>query len=176
MSDGITVKINTAQFRAEIEALGVKVERRITAAAVRAAARVFRDAAKSRAPRLRKSDPRRNAGALAAAVTIFRPRRSERGTVVYSVGVRASKVQKRAGSDPFYWRFLEGGWVPRGRGQKLRGGSRRRALERTRLAASGARRYQYPFLAPAFQAQGGAALAAFELAFAEALAKEKSTL
>jgi HK97 gp10 family phage protein len=170
MSDAVTVKINLGQFRRELADLGLKVERRVTTNAVRAAARVYRDAAKGGAPRLRKPDPRRIAGALAAAVSIFRARNAQRGTVTYSVGVRASKAAKGRGADPFYWRFLEAGWTPRGRGQALTGGRNRKSLERSRARAAGGRFVQYPFLAPAFQRSSSAALAAFERRFDSDLA------
>lgn len=162
MSDAITVKINLAQFRRELNELGLKVERRVTTNAVRAAARVFRDSAKAGAPRLRKPDPRRVPGALAAAVAIFRTRGAPRDTVTYTVGVRASKAAKGRGANPFYWRFLESGWTPRGAGQALKGGRNRKSLERSRLRAGGGRFVQYPFLEPAFKRSGSAALAAFE--------------
>jgi len=164
MSDALTVRVNLGEFRRELVDLGRKVERRVTTNAVRAAARVYRDAAKGGAPRLRKPDPRRVAGALAAAVAIFRARDAQRGTITYTVGVRASKAAKGRGADPFYWRFLEAGWTPRGRGQALKGGRNRKSLERSRARAGG-RFVQYPFLEPAFKRSSSAALAAFERRF-----------
>jgi hypothetical protein len=91
-------------------------------------------------------------------------RNAPRGTVTYSVGVRASKAAKGRGADPFYWRFLEAGWTPRGRGQALKGGRNRKSLERSRARAGG-RFVQYPFLEPAFKRSSSTALAAFERRF-----------
>jgi HK97 gp10 family phage protein len=161
MSDGITVKVDLARFKRDIGEVRSKVEKIVVRQALRAGARVFRDSARSGAPRLRKADPRRVPGALARAVVIFRPRSQGRGSITYTVGVRASKSQKAKGNDPFYWRFLEAGWMPRGPGQKLRGGSRRKSLERSRARSGGASFVKFPFLDPAFKNSGGAALAAF---------------
>ena len=165
MVDGVTVKVDLVRFKRELREFGAKAERRVTTNAVRAAARVFVASAKDGAPVLRKLDKRRVPGALARGIAFFRTRNAPRGTVSYSVGVRASKAQKKRGADPFYWRFLEAGWIPRGRGQRLRGGTRRRALERRRLTAAGVGKVQYPFLAPAFKRSGSAALAAFTQRF-----------
>jgi len=174
VSDGLTVRVNLPQFRRELRDLGAKVEKRVVAAGVRAAGVVFRDAARALAPRLKKFDRRRSPGALAAAVRLAQSRRGRRGTVAYFVGVKASASAKGRGRDPFYWRFLEAGWIPRGRGQKLRGGVNSRNLQRRRLVAAGASRVQVPFLAPAFARRQGAALAAFNAKVDERLAQLES--
>lgn len=61
-------------------------------------------------------------------------------------------------ADPFYWRFLEGGWIPRGPGNKFKGGERTRAILRARALAGGASRVNHPFLQPAFTFAENAAL------------------
>ncbi len=168
MPEGLRVITNLPDFRRQLAEVGAKVERRVVTNAVRAAARIFRDRARSFAPVLRDPDPRRVPGALQRAIVVARSREGQRGTVAYFVGVRASKAQRGRGIDPFYWRFLEAGWAPRGPGQRLKGGKRRKALERTRNAGA---RIERPFLAPAFQAAQGAALAAFESRVDAELAK-----
>lgn len=165
MADEFRIRVNIGKFREEIRQLGALIERRIATNAVRAAARVFRDAARADAPVLRKADPRRERGALKRSVTIFRSRNRTRGIVSYTVGVRAGKALAKRGGDPFYWRFLERGWIPRGPGKRLKGGRRRRSLERRRLRGTGAQVAKFPFLAPAFQRVKRTALAAFERAF-----------
>jgi HK97 gp10 family phage protein len=157
MSDGFSVKVDIPDFRRQLAEVGRRIERRAVSQGVRNAARVFRDDARKRAPVLRDPTPRRVPGALRNAIVIARTRRKQRGLVGYSVIVRASKARRGGPRDPWYWRFLEGGWVARGPGQRLRGSASRKAERR----ASSGRQYQYPFLAPAFRASQGPALAAF---------------
>jgi HK97 gp10 family phage protein len=159
MSDGVTVTINLPDFRRQLRELGERVEKRVVRNATRAAARVFRDAARAAAPVLSEPDPRRVAGALRRAIYAGPSKiRRGRGVVASYVGVKASRTARKTARDPFYWRFLEAGWIPRGPGQRIQGGTRRKALERSRLAG---RRVAVPFLAPAFRRVQGAALAAF---------------
>jgi HK97 gp10 family phage protein len=159
MSDGVKIKIDIPDFTRQLRELSAKVEKRAVRNATRAAARVFRDAARAAAPVLREPDGRRVAGALRAGI-IAAPSKVNRGrgVVAFYVGVKASKVRRGTARDPFYWRFLEGGWIPRGPGQRLGGGTNRKTLERRRSAR---RRIAVPFLAPAFRRAQGAAVAAF---------------
>ena len=178
MSDGVIVKTNIPDFRRQLAELGTRFERRITTRAVGAAARVFRGIAQSFAPK--------STGLLESRIYVGRSRESRPGKVVYFVGVRArtrgrltagqSLDIKRAGrrTDPFYWRFLEGGWIPRGRGRKFKGGTRRRALERERALKGGASRVSHPFLAPAFKFGETAALDRFIVVMEEGIAKEEA--
>jgi len=174
MSEAVVVKTNIPAFKAQLVELRVRIEAKLGNRAVRAGARVFRDAAARLAPRA--------TGLLAARIYVGRSRESRPGKVVYFVGVRSSgklsAVQsldvKRSGrrTDPFYWRFLERGWIPRGRGRKFRGGTRRRALERERALAGGARRVSHPYLLPAFRIADTAALDAFTNVMEDGIAKE----
>jgi len=163
MPDGFTVSTNLPDFRRQLEALGEKFERRSVARAVRAAAAVYRDAAKARAPILAASSKRRVAGALKRSIYVGRSRSRQRGEVSFFVGVRGKRVSKRTGrvTDAFYWRFLEGGWMPRGPGKRIRGGRRKATLARSRAARGGASQISYPYLAPAFREKSTQALAAF---------------
>lgn len=173
MPEGVTVRMNIGDFRRELKALGTRMERRIAARATYAAGAVFRDAAKATAPVLARPVRGRIRGALARSIYVGRERRSPRGTVGYFVGVRAKRATRRSGLlDAFYWRFLEGGWIPRGPGQRFAGGERRRALGRSRALAGGATKLQFPFLAPAFRQRRSQALAAFDAKMEEGLRDE----
>lgn len=171
MADGITVKVNIPDFKRQLQALGARMEKNIVRRGSRAAGAVFVAEARRRAPVLQRPRKGRVAGALQRAIR-GTSRRSPRGIVKQSVGVRATGAQTKSGVDPFYWRFLEGGWIPRGPGQRFRGGTRRRKFERERAIAGGARRVAYPFLKPAFDAAGPMALEAFNQAVADGIAKE----
>lgn len=165
----ITYRDNLPDFKRQMEKAG-KDFVPIVGAASRAAAREF-------AKEVRKFAPR-DTGKLSRAVVIKRARRVPRGTIQYIVGIRQGKSQqrlqrKRKGKmlsvdlDAFYWRFLEGGWIPRGAKGALRGGRRTKALQARRGRASGARRVRYPFLQPAFTSASGRALSAFYSAMGE---------
>lgn len=156
----IVVRTNIEDFRRELVLVGQKMERRIVSDGVRAAGRVFRDAARTSAPVLRQRDPRRAPGTLRRNVVLARSKIvKKRGVIAYYVGVRASrKAQRGTARDPFYWRFLEGGWIPRGPGNRARGGQRSRNQIRN---ANASRRVQLPFLEPAFRRSQSAAVAAF---------------
>lgn len=171
MNNGVVVKTNLAQFNQQIAALGKRFSGRILPRANRAAGVVFRDQARLIAPVLQQPDPRRIPGALRRNIYVGVMRSPQPGTVVAFVTVRTSRkrteVKKlkiaRSGKvvDPFYWRFLEGGWMPRTAGKRLRGGSNSKALQRQRNAAAGARTISKPFFAPAFERGKVRALAAF---------------
>lgn len=171
MADGVTVKVNIPDFKRQLLALGQRMEKNIVRRGARAAGSVFVEEARRRAPVLREPRQGRVAGALRRSIRST-SRRSERGTVKQSVGVRATSAQTKNGVDPYYWRFLEAGWIPRGPGQRFKGGTRRRRLERERALAGGARKVAYPFLKPAFDAAGPRALDAFNKAVADGIAKE----
>ncbi len=171
MADNVTVKVNIPDFKRQLLALGQRMEKNIVRRGARAAANVLVTEARRRAPVLQAPRKGRIAGALRQSIRSI-ARRSPRGIVTQSVGVRATGAQTKAGIDPFYWWFLEGGWIPPGTGQRFRGGERRRAWERRRALAAGARRVAYPFLAPAFEAAGLRALRAFNDTVADGIAKE----
>lgn len=171
MSDGFELKVDIPDFRRQLRQLSKRMERRIVRGAIRDAAVVFRDAARQRAPVLQTPHSRRIPGTLRRAIAILNPRRGgQRGTVRLVVSVRgATKARLGGARDPFYWRFLEAGWVPRGPGRRLRGGLRERRIRRA--AQRGARQVRYPFLEPAFRQSGSAALAAFTRGMEKRLAE-----
>lgn len=173
-SGGATVTVNIPDFRRQLKEVSNRVERSVTTRAVRAAGIVFRTEARQIAPVLSPTSRNRQrvAGALVRAIFVGRSRFQKRGEVRFFVGVRASRKNRGTINDPFYWRFLEAGWMPRGRGKALRGGNRSKALQRQRAAAGGARRVAYPFLQPAFDRSKGRALQAFIGKMEEGFAKE----
>lgn len=177
MTNSITVRNNLPEFKRELVALGQRVERNITKNALRAAGRVFAAEAKRIAPVLNRAilTPKRTRipGALRAAIRVASSRKSRKLTPVQTVGVRASKAQTKRGADPYYWRFLEGGWIPRGPGQRFKGGKRRRAVERERALRSGATKItKYNFLKPAFDRKKQEALDAFIKSMSDGIVKE----
>ena len=103
MSDGVVIKFNLPDFRRELAALGERMEKRAVRNATRAAARVFRDAARARAPVLAEPEPRRVAGALRRAIYAGPSKiNRRRGVVAFFVGVKASRAARKTARDPFY--------------------------------------------------------------------------
>lgn len=173
----ITIKADLPAFKKELDAIGAR-QQKIVQAATRKAALAFKPTVVRNAPVLKRPDRRKKnprvAGTLKRAIYIKRARDSKNGLEHYFVGVRQGKKAARAkgGSrDAFYWVFLEGGWIARGPGKKIRGGARRRALERSRLIAKGAKQYRYPFLKPAFDANKEKALTVFYKEIGDGISK-----
>lgn len=162
---GVVVRTNLPDFKRQLTALGVEFERKAVRSSTLAAASVLRAAVKRQI--ISGGKPQTRTGALMNAVYVKRSRRSTRGAERYFVGVRGKTVtRKRKGqtvtqAGAFYWRFLEGGWIARGPGQKISGGERTRSLKRERLRASGAKFYRYPFIQPAFEEARGQATDVF---------------
>ena len=172
MADVIAVKVNIPDFKRQLLALGRRMEKNIARRGIRAAGAVFVAETRRRAPVLREPRKGRVAGALRRAIRSV-SQRSQRGELRISVGVRTTRAQSKLGVDPFYWRFLEDGWIPRGPGKRFKGGERRRRLERERAIAAGAEKItKYKFLEPAFKAVGHRALEAFNQAVSDGIAKE----
>jgi HK97 gp10 family phage protein len=157
----VRVVTNLPDFKRQLRDVAEDMQLRATRNATAAAAAVFRAAVRRNAAAPKSTEQvgkRQRTGNLARAVRMaFSRRNSNRGKVSFVVGIPARRARK-GGTDAFYWRFLEGGWIPRGRGQALRGGRRTKALLRSR---QGGGQVQYPFIRPAFQQAGPRALAAF---------------
>ena len=100
-------------------------------------------------------------------------RRAGRGVIAFTIVPRARKATKRrAAADlPFYWVFLEGGWLPRGPGQRISGGRWKKARVRAELSHT---RVQVPFIEPAFKSSQGAVVAAFNAGVERRLADLQS--
>lgn len=173
MADTIVVRTNLPDFRRQLAGLGDRMQKNVVRSAARAAAAVYRDAARQVAPLLRVPDKRRMPGALRRSI-YSGTRRGSPGVVEAFVGVRGKRTVGRGQRviDAFYGRFLEFGWIPRGPGQRFRGGTRTRALLRERALKAGATRQRHPFLEPAFRRASGAALQAFNERMAAGLAVE----
>lgn len=168
MADGVEVKFNIPDFRRQLKQLNLKLARQVVGNAVRAGAREVVKAAKPKAPVLRKTDSRRVRGALKKSIGVFRSRLfSRKGVVAYFVGVRASRKSKGQGIDPFYWRFLESGWVP-----KAARSGRRKKSERTTTGQI----TTYRFLDPAFRGVQSRVLKVFVDKMEEGIAKAEKEI
>lgn len=165
MAAEITVKTNLPEFKAQLRALGQDFERKVFRSGVSAAASVFKKLAINEAPVLKRPKKGAVSGLLRRAIYVKRSRDRSPGREHYFVGVRQGKAARRrkGGSlDAYYWRFVHEGHLARGPGNTIRGGRRRRALERSRLNASGAKRVPANrFLARAFSSGKESALRAF---------------
>lgn len=166
--DQFLVRFNLPDFKKQMAGFNLDLQQRLTRAATNAAAQAFKKAVIARAPVLKTPDTRKKnpriAGTLRRAIYVVRARNPAPGTVEYRVGWRKGKAQRAAkgGSrDAFYGRFLELGWMPRGPGRRIKGGVRRRALERARARGAGHREVKYPFLVPGFNAARQQAVDAF---------------
>lgn len=151
---------NLAQFHRALSGLDRRVGTRIVRRAVSAAARIFRGAVRSAAPV--------RSGTLRRAIYIKRSRRSRRGEEIYFVSVRSGakygllRVRGR-NRDAYYWRWVESGHLVRGRGQRLKGGSNSRNLQRSRLRTTGARAVPAnPFIQRGFRSGRAGAMREFE--------------
>jgi HK97 gp10 family phage protein len=164
-----SITTNLPDFKRQLRDVSIEMQRKAARNATAAAASVFRAAARRTAaapkaeniagPMVYGFRKRKRTGTLARAVYMaYNRRKSSRGTVTFTIGVRAGKGAAKRGTDAYYWRWLEGGWRPRGRKGALKGGNRSRALQRSR---SGIAEISYPFIAPAFKQSGASALNAF---------------
>lgn len=141
---------------AGINLLPMKLRVRVLRSALKAGAAVIKNEIVARAPR--------ESGATADSVRVT-PRRGSRELVKFSIDVgnlTPRKQQRYGRQSAFYARMVEYGhfYVPPGNG--LKGGFRRKSSVRRVMAASGATYVPaHPFVRPAIDAAGGAALAAF---------------
>ena len=172
----INVRTNLPDFKLQLARFSADFQRKTVKSALGAAATVYKKLAVAKAPVLNASTPPRKKnpripGNLRKALYSTRSR-SKSGVGVETYFVSFRRGLKGEKLDAFYGRFLEVGWTPRGPGQKLRGGNRSRALQRARNLARGAKRYRYPFLEPAFQQGGAAAIQAFTIRIAKRIDQE----
>ncbi len=161
----IEVKSNLPEFSAALKTIREDMQQKAVATATRAAATVFLKTARQNAPRLQEPRKGRVAGMLARALYVSKSKRVRgQGAVRYFIAVRGGssrRVNRKSGTvtDAFYWRWQEAGWIPRGPGQKIRGGRRTQALTRSRLQGK-----KIPgrwFIRDAFKSQQQAAIDAF---------------
>jgi hypothetical protein len=162
---GLVFRSNLPEFTRQLRQIKQEFRSKVVRSANVASGGVLRAAVKAQIGQ--GDSPRSRTGTLRASVYLKRSRRSTSGAERHYVGVRGRAVQrKRKGQSvsvggAFYWRFLEGGWYPRGPGRGLRGGNRSRAAQRERSAAAGARFVKRPFIQPAFERARGTAVDAF---------------
>jgi len=132
-------------LRQELLRLPVKFRKRALLNALRAGARVVRDAARLKAPELKVAVKRRTnvrrVGTLKRAISVRTSKIARRnGDVGVFVNVKPAKPSQRgakSSSDPYYWRWQNFGWNPATGPRKGRGASAARR-ERRRLNKSGA--------------------------------------
>ncbi len=127
----------------------------------------------------------KKSGALVRNIAIKRESKAPQGIEQYNLGVRhgvnltkkameKSKLVLRKGKiryadDPYYWSFLEFGWIPRGPGQALRGGTRKK--QAIRNAQAGRRIPGRSFIGQALINKKDEAIAAMEDRLTKDLAK-----
>lgn len=159
----IDIKTNLPNLEAHIKRLGAEFGKKVARPALSAATSVLARYVRSLAPVLKPENQRKGrvAGLLKRSIYSKRSKESTSGREHYFIGVRQGKKAEKKNRNAFYWRFLEGGWMPRGPGKKLTGGNRSRALQRRRAIAGGAQKVSYPFIQPAFIAGKEKALARF---------------
>jgi HK97 gp10 family phage protein len=177
MADGIRARINgIPAFSSRLRELSSDMQRKVVRSGAQAAGNVFKKGAQANAPELKKIDRRRKIGALKRGIYAGRSRSKSRpGIEVVVVGVRAGKKALKSG-DPFYWRWQEEGWVPRGPGDRIQGGAQRKALERRRAKAGGRFIPGKHFFQRSFTANGQKALAAFNSRLSQRIAKASRDL
>jgi hypothetical protein len=147
---------------------------------------------KNEAKRIATSFGLKQTGALLKNIAIKREK-TEAGVAQYHLGVRhgrnltkkaksnsalkvkGSRIVSAAVDDPYYWRFHELGWTPRGAQGALRGSDRNKARQRSELKAKGKFRSGTPFIGPALENKGREAIDAMGIALAEELSKESKT-
>lgn len=171
MTTQVIVTSNLQDFRKALQRMSAQMRtrsvRRSTSAAAAVIQRQLKQAAAGKhSP---KADQSTRTGTLARAIYRFRlSRDSTRGAERFLVGVRVGKkyARRRDGTmvlkpDAYYARWLEFGWIPRGRGQR-RTGRRRMSASQRAAELTSSRRIAYPFIAAAFVASRSAAVEEFE--------------
>lgn len=183
MADGVDLKFTgIPAFSSRLKALSSDMQRKVVRAGATASGVIFRKAAVALAPTLKKRDTRKKnprvPGALKRAIYSARSRSlSKPGVEVVVVAARSGGKGAKSSKTAFYWRFVEGGHIARGPGQKIKGGTRSRALERQRLKAGGARFIPgVGFLKRSFKDNQGAAIKAFNARIEARISKAQKEL
>lgn len=167
MADGVVVKHNIPDFRAQMTAFGNDMTRKVFRSGAAAASGVFKKEATARAPVYQ--GPRRKkrvVGTLKRNIIMVRARDSKAGFEHYVVMPKQGKKPKKGAPAafmflPFYGLWVEGGHRKIPRGRAIRGGRQTRALKRQRFDTGGGGRTQPAwFLRDAFNAKKHLALQA----------------
>lgn len=180
---GVTYRMSgLADLETALNELSADLRRKVVLAGLRDASKPVVKAARAFAQPRDFSSKRRIAGTMRKAITAFKSKRykAAQGALGIYITVRASKAQRRArpvSGDPYYWRWVEGGHkiVPRlSKAQSGFSNLRKRAagisITQRRRRATGMVK-PYPFMGPAFRAQGDQARRIFEQAVIERIAK-----
>lgn len=168
-SPNIIVKIDGLQeLRDALRDFPRKLRKKLLAKPLRQAANIIRDEARAGAPVLQTAARHRRPGTIRRNIIVRTSKFSSRaGNVGLYVSVRplSGSRQKKLGragatnpNDPYYWWWQEFGWVAGG--GRIRGGVRRRALEKSRRLQSGQAR-KIPgkfFMTGAYRSKGQTAL------------------
>lgn len=183
MADAVSAKMTgIPAFSTRLKALSGDMQRKVVRAGAMAGGVIFRKAAVALAPTLKKPDTRKKnprvAGALKKSIYAARSKSlSKPGVEVVVVAARTGSKSAKSGKSAFYWRFVEGGHIARGPGQKIKGGTRRAGLERARLKAGGARFIPgVGFLKRSFKDNQGAAIKAFNARIEARISKAQKEL
>jgi len=173
MPDFVTVKMQgLEQLEVDLNELSSDMRRRVVRQGLRDASRPVVKAAKGFAKPRDFQSKRRMAGTMRRAISTFNSKKYKgaNGVIGVFITVRASRAQikrRPISGDPFYWRFVEAGHriVPRtslaaARLSRLQKRLKGITITQRRRRATG-RVQAYPFLGPAFRAQGDAARRAF---------------
>ena len=169
MSGGL-IEAKTRGIEAYVDALNTlipRMKRRVLLIALRAAGRVVQKAAKAAAPVLsmtnKLSAPYRKPGTIRDAIKVRTSKASTRaGDVGVFVNVKPAKgcnVGAKNPNDPFYWRWQNFGWTPRG---GRRGSNANAAAHRKRVRAGAAPKIAGKHFLEAGVAQFDDAVKAFE--------------
>lgn len=144
LDDGVFVRLEGLdELKRELQAIPAKLRYRALRNALAAGARIIRDDARRRTPLLKASTfsgakalrlGYRKVGTVRSAITVRTSKRARKqGNVGVFVNVRPAKGSARGArkpTDPFYWRWLEFGWTPRGGQPKAGAGMLQSAAQR----------------------------------------------
>ena len=167
----ITIRTNLPEFKAKLKTISKDFEKKAVRSANRAAAAVFQKIAKAEAP-IRNPRQRKYVsgalippGVLKASIGVV-TKKAKPGTVLNMVIPRSGRRTRKgkssvASRDAYYWAWVEQGHVIAPGRKRIAGGTRRRALERTRLKAAGRMTKANPYLRRAFTKGQGRAVDAF---------------
>lgn len=140
--------LGIGDMRAKFAKLTAGMETRASRVMVVAGGQILKTEAKSIASKYGF----KKTGALLKNIVIKRQGGTPAGRTEYHLGVRhgrkltkkqktapgkrlavsSGRIVTRYKDDPFYWRFLEDGWIPRAPGKALRGGKRKKEQARSR--------------------------------------------
>lgn len=180
------VRTNLPEFKSKLNQIRQDLQRKAVSRAVSAAGGAMRDVARKEAParplnRIKFVPGSRQAippGLIARAMMVYR-KRSKPGTVAVGVMPRMGRrARKGKGSsylrDAYYAPWVEFGHIARGPGQRIKGGSRRKRIERERLRASASFVQPNPFMQRAFRKGQNAAIDAFYVQLEKAFQKYRA--